>query len=129
MPQLTDILNIYPSPVYQVLNVNWSAFVKGILLTLRSQAWNNGTHGGCQLGNEDLGLLPLTKGPTIVSLAIVWASWLLPPHPPTPHRPTSPHCPSHPPPLLAILTAERDGKKCHQIQPSEIEKVSYNKIQ
>ena len=28
-----------------------------------------------------------------------------------------------------ILTAERDGKKYHQIQPSKIKKVSYNKSQ
>ena len=31
------------TPVYQVLNVNWSAFLKGILLTLLSHGWNNGT--------------------------------------------------------------------------------------
>ena len=41
LPQLTGTLNIYPSPVYQVLNVNWSAFVKGILPTLQSHGWNN----------------------------------------------------------------------------------------
>ena len=28
--------NIYPSPVYQALIVNWSAFLNGILLTLQS---------------------------------------------------------------------------------------------
>ena len=56
----------------------------------------------------------------------------LPPHPPThpsPSRPTPPCRPSHPPPLLSILTAERDGKKYLEIQPSETEKVSYNKNQ
>ena len=58
----------------------------------------------------------------------------LPPHPPTPPRPTpprpaSPPLPSHPPPLLSILTAERDGKKYPEIQPSETEKVSYNRKQ
>ena len=36
-------------PVYQVLNVNWSAFLKGILPTLQSHGWDNGTHGGHQL--------------------------------------------------------------------------------
>ena len=71
------MLNYYPSPVYQVLNANWSAFVKGILLTLQGHGWNNGTHGWCQLGSGDLGLLPLAMWPTIVSLATVWASWLL----------------------------------------------------
>ena len=30
-------LNIYPSPVYQMLNVNWSAFLKGILSNLQRQ--------------------------------------------------------------------------------------------
>ena len=50
----------------------------------------------------------------------------LPPHPPTPPRttpprPAPPHLPSHPPPLLSILTAERDGKKYLEIQPSETE--------
>ena len=98
LPQLTDTLNIYPSPVHKMLNDNWSAFVKGILLTLQSHSWNSDTHGGHQLGSEDLGLLPLTMGPTIVSLANVWTSWLLmgcpkwsflPPL--TPPRPTSPH--------------------------------------
>ena len=50
----------------------------------------------------------------------------LPPHPP---RPILPRLPSHPPPLSSILTAERDGKNYLEIQPSETEKVSYNKYQ
>ena len=91
-----------------VLNVNWSVFVKGILQTLPSHGWNNGTHGGHQLGSGDLGLLPLIMGPTIVSLATVWASWLfmgvlnggfchLPPHHPSLSYPISPHHhPTHP---------------------------------
>ena len=37
--------------------------------------------------------------------------------------------PPHPPPLSSILMAERDGKKYLEIQPSETEKVSYNKNQ
>ena len=59
LPQFTDTLNIYPSPLYQVSNANWSAFLKGILPTLQSHGWNNGTHGGRQLDSEDLYLLPL----------------------------------------------------------------------
>ena len=101
--QLTDTLNIYPSPVLKVLNINWSAFLKGILLTLQSNSWNNDTHGGRQLGSGDLGLLPLTMGLTIVSLANVWTSWLLmgcPKQwilpPPTPPCPTPPHSATHP---------------------------------
>ena len=34
-------------------------------------------HGGHQLGGGNLGLLPLTLRPTSVSMATVWASWLL----------------------------------------------------
>ena len=49
--------------------------------------------------------------------------------PPLPIPPDPAHRPSHPPPLLSILTAERDGKKYLEIQPSETEKVSYNKNQ
>ena len=37
--------------------------------------------------------------------------------------------PTHLPPLLSILMAERDGKKYLVIQPSGTEKVSYNRIQ
>ena len=131
LPQFTDTLSIYPSPVYQVLNVNWSTFLKAILLTLQSHGWNNGTHGGHQLGSGDLDLLPMVMWHTGVSLATVWVSWLLmgcpkgwflPP-------PTPPRHPSHPLPLLSILVAERDDKKYYEIQQSEIEEVSYNKNQ
>ena len=107
LPQITDTLNIYPSPLYQVSNANWSAFLKGILPTLQSHGWNNGTHGGRQLDSEDLYLLPLAVWPTGVLLATVWASWLLircpwgwflpPPSPPAPPHPTPPHLPPHPP--------------------------------
>ena len=75
--QFTDILNIYPSPLYQVSNANWSTFLKGILPTLQSHGWNNGTHGGHQLDSGDLYLLPLAVWPTGVLLATVWASWML----------------------------------------------------
>ena len=74
---VTDALNIYPSSVCQVLNVNWSAFLKGVLPTLQSHDWNNGTNGGCQLDSGDLYLLPQTLWLIGVSLATVWASWLL----------------------------------------------------
>ena len=128
--------------MYQVLNVNWSTFLRGILPTLQTHGWNNGTHGGRQLGSGDLYLLPLAMRPTSVLLATVWASWLLmgcpkrwflpPPslsaHS-SPSHPTPPCLPSHPPPLLSILMAERDGKKYLENQPSEIEKVSHNKNQ
>ena len=53
------------------VNVNWSAFVKGIFPTPQSHGWNNGTHGARQLGSGDVGLLSLTMVPTIVSLATV----------------------------------------------------------
>ena len=79
-----------------VSNVKWSTFPKGILPTLLGHSWNNGTHGGYQVGSGVLYLLPLTMRPTSVLLATVWASWLLmgcskqgflatptPPHPAT----------------------------------------------
>ena len=110
LPQFADTLNIYASPVYQVLNVNWSAFLKGILPTLRSHGWNNGTHGGHQLDSADLYLLPLAVWPTGVLLATVWASWLLmgcpwgwflpPPTFPFPSHPTPPCPAAHPTYLL-----------------------------
>ena len=40
--------------MYQVLNVNWSAFLKGILLTLQGPKCNNGTNVGGPLGSGDL---------------------------------------------------------------------------
>ena len=144
LPQFTDTLSIYPFPLYQVSNANWSAFLKGILLTLQSHGWNNGTHGGNQFDSGDLYLLPLAVG----LLECYWplcghhgCSWSvprggfchlppsLPTHPPlpVPPHPTTPPIP--PTPLLSILTAERDGKKYLEIQPSETEKVSYNRKQ
>ena len=41
-----DILNNYSSPVYQILNINQSAFLESILSTLQSYDWNNGINGG-----------------------------------------------------------------------------------
>ena len=151
LPQFTDTLNIYPSPLYQVSNANWSAFLKGILPTLQSHGWNNGTHGGRQLDSEDLYLLRAywLCGPLECYCPLCGrhgCSWgvprggfchlpprpplPVPPHPPRPTPPTPSH-PTHPvpPPLLSILTAERDGKKYLEIQPSETEKVSYNRKQ
>ena len=123
-----DTFNIYPSPVCQVLNVNWSAFVKAIFPTLQSHGWNNGTHGGCQLDSGDLALLPLTMGPLLCHWPLCGrhgCSWRVLPPPSTPTHPSPSHPtlrpshppphPSHLPPLLSILTAERDGKKYHQI--------------
>ena len=80
------------------------------------------------MGSRDLGLPPLTRWPIGESFATVWVSWLLigvpngdfyylPLHPP--HL-----SPSHPTPLLSILTAERDVKKYHEIQPSEIKVIA-----
>ena len=53
-------------------NVNWSAFLEGLLPTIQSHDWNNGTNGGRQLGGGDLGLLPLPLCSTNVAWAIVW---------------------------------------------------------
>ena len=83
---------------------------------------------GAPIGQWGPVFSPTGLWPTGVILATVWALWLLmgcpkgwffppptPPHPPTlplpiPPHPTPPHRPSHLPPLLSILTAERDGK-------------------
>ena len=124
--------HIYPSPVYQVLEVNWTAFLKGILPTLQSHDWNNGTNGECQLNSGDLGLLPLSLWLIGVSLATVWVSWLLMGCPKQEFLP--PPTPSHLHPISPIIlpilsvsnTDGRKGRKTHEIQPSEIEKVSYN---
>ena len=129
LSQFTDTLIIYPSPVYQVLNVNKSAFLKIILPTLQSHGWNTGTNVGCQLGSGDLDLCPLTLWPTDVSLATMWASWLLMGCPkqgflPPPTPPPIPSTPS------IINTDGREGQqKYHEIHPSEIEKLSFNKNQ
>ena len=136
MLQFKDTLNIYPSPLYQVLNINWSAFVKGILLTLQSHGWSNGTHGGHQLGSGDLYLLGYVAHCCVIGHCVdimaahgVSQGVVLPTSHPTHPSLSHPTPPHHPPPLLSILTAEKGGKKYHEIQPSEIEEVSYNKSQ
>ena len=72
LPQPIDAPNNYPSPVYQVLNVtsllSWKV---RILPNLQNHDWNNGTNEGCQLGGEDLRLLPLPVWSTNVAWAIV----------------------------------------------------------
>ena len=134
LPQFTDTLNIYPSPVYQVLNVNWSAFLKGILPTLQSHSWNNGTHGGCQLDSGCLYLLPLAMWPTgtyvighcVGVMAAHEVSRLtrggfchLPPHPPLPVPPHT--APPLIPPIPSIINADgRKGRQnYHEIQSSD----------
>ena len=64
LPQFTDTLKIYPSPVYQI---KLSAFPEGILPTLQNHDWNNGTNGEHQLGGENIRLLPLLLQPTNVT--------------------------------------------------------------
>ena len=54
-----------------MLNVNWSAFLEGILPTLQNHDWNNGTNGGHQLSGGDLRLLLLPLWPTNVTRASV----------------------------------------------------------
>ena len=104
---------LYPSPVYQVLNVNWSTFLKDILPTLQSHSWNNSTHGGCQLGNGDLDLLPLFMWPIGVSLTTVWVSWLLMgvPNESFCHLPSHPVPPPIPPTPSIINTDSRKGRQ------------------
>ena len=62
LPQPTDTFNGYPSPVYQMLIVNWSAFLEGIVLTLQSHDSNYDTNGEHQSDNGNVKLLPLLTG-------------------------------------------------------------------
>ena len=122
----TDTLITYPSPVYQVLNVNWSALLKGILPTLQSHSWSNGTNGKYQLGSGDLGFPHWLCGPLV-------CHWLLCGHYGctwgVPNRGFC-HLPPHPTQPSIINTDSLKGRqKYHEIQPSEIEKVNYNKNQ
>ena len=104
LPQFTDTLNIYPSPVYQVLNVNWSAFFKSILPTLQSwlEQWDPwrapiGQWGpvfaltGCVAHWCVIGHCVGIVAAHVVSLGVVFATS----HPTPPHPIPSRH-PSHP---------------------------------
>ena len=124
LPQFTDTLNIYLSPLYQVSNANWSAFLKGILPTLQSYGWNNGTHGGANWTVRTCICTHWLCGP----LECYWplcghhgCSWSvprggfchLPPHPPLP---VPPHpAPPPIPPTSSIINA--DGRKGRQKIP------------
>ena len=66
-----DTLNRYPFPVFQMLNVNWSDFLEGILPNLQSHDLKNDTNGEHQLGGGDIRLLPLPLWSTNVAWAIV----------------------------------------------------------
>ena len=127
LPQFTDTLNIYPSPVYQVLNVNWSAFLKGIFPTLQSHGWNNGTHGGHHLDSGDLYLLPLAVWLTGVLLATVWESWGIPRGGFCHLSPWPAAHPTHP--SIINIDGRKGRQKYLEIQPSQTEKFSYNKNQ
>ena len=77
LPQPIVALNNYPNPLYQMLNVNKSTFLQGILPPLENHDRNNDTNGEHQLGGEDIRLLPLPLWPTNMAWTIVWTSWLL----------------------------------------------------
>ena len=108
-----------------MLHINWSASLKVILPTLQSHDWNNGTNGGCQLGTQDYshclcGLL-IRHGPLCGHLL---GSQLLQ------------ECPNWSPlPILPVpFVSYTEFKKEWQntmkfMQPSVVQKVSYNKSQ
>ena len=98
-------LKIYPSPVYQVLNVNWSAFLKGIFPPSRVTA---GTMGPMESANWTMGTCICSHwlcGPLVCYWPLCgrhgcsWVSQTVffpPPTPPTPFRRTPPHPAVHP---------------------------------
>ena len=60
-----------------MLNVNWSAFLKGIFLTLQGHDYNNGTNGGRQLSGGAIKLLSLLAG-CLWPISVAWAIVCLP---------------------------------------------------
>ena len=133
----THSISIHPQCIKCWMLTGLPAFVKGILPTLQSHGCNKGIYGGRQL--EHWVGLPLTMWPTLVSLAIVWASWLLmgrpkrwflppltpPPIPPTPllsntsyptpcTSPGPPHPAAHSTHPLYKWTAKNTIKFSHQ---------------
>ena len=131
----TDTLNIYPSPVYHVLNVNWSAFSEGHFANPPKSWLKQWNQWRASIGQWDLGLLPLTLWPTGVSLATVWASWLLMECPKRgfvtshPTHSTLSYPTTHPthPLYQQCWHSRKRWQKYHEIQSSAIEKVSYEK--
>ena len=113
----------YPSLVYQLLNVNWSTFLEGILLTPQNHDWKNGTIGGHRLPKiapTAFGLLmwrrPLCGCHGFSRGALTKIFCHLPPHPTSPLVPPTPSVSS---------TDIKKRAKYHKIHPSVIWKVSY----
>ena len=121
LPQITDKLNIYPSPLYQVSNANWSAFLKGILPTFRVTAGTMGPMEGANWTVRTCICSHWLCGP----LECYWpqcgchgCSWSvprggfchLPPHPPLP-IPPHPAPPPIPPTPSIINTDGRKGRQ------------------
>ena len=118
LPQFTDTLNIYPSPLSPESRLEqWDPWRAPI-----GQWGPVSAPTGCVAYWSVIGHCVGVMDAHGVSLGVVFATSL-------PTHPSPPHLPSHPPPLLSILTAERDGKKYPEIRPSETEKVSYNRKQ
>ena len=97
--QFTDTLNIYPSPLYQVSNANWSAFLKGISdpPESRLEQWDPWRMpiGQWGLVSAPAGCVPAWSviGHCVGVMAALEVSlgvFLPPPSPPTPPRPTQP---------------------------------------
>ena len=121
LPQFTDTLNIYPSPLYQVSNANWSAFLKGIFQPSRVTARTMGPMEGANWTVRTCICSHWMCGP----LGCYWplcehhgCSWSvprsgfchLPPHPPLP-VPSHPTSPSIPPTPSIINTDGRKGRQ------------------
>ena len=110
--------HIYPSLMYQVLNVNWSTFLKGILPTLQSHGWNNGTHGGQQvIGQWEPGFAPTgyeahycVIGHCVGVIAALGVSQMVVFATSLPTHPTPLPAPIPPTPSIINFDGKRDGK-------------------
>ena len=110
---LTDALNNYPSPVYQIiqmLNVNWSAFLEGIcwyskIITGTMAPMKDANY----IGGEDLRLLAMPMWSTNVAWAILGILAALEVF-------FASHSTHHwSPPMWAMLTLKRTRQKHYEI--------------
>ena len=116
---------MYPSPVYQMLHINWFAFLECIF---QSSKITTGTlasiDGANWVVHGNLRFLPLSLAGTGVLTAC--ASCLTHTTPPYPTSPTPPHSTMPTPlpipltPIISYTNNKKEQPKCHEIHPSMI---------